>query len=593
MATPYFDAAYYLRTNKDVAASVAQGFFTAEEHFLKFGASEKRNPNGYFDANYYVSKYSDVATAVNAKRTTAYDHFVTYGLKEARDPSSFFDSNYYLKHNPDVAVLVYRNEITPFDHFYQVGAKINRTPSPYFDSAAYLSANSDVQAAINSGLVGSAYEHFVNYGIAEGRNLGNGINLASFKADKTFTDAIFTGKFSTAYARVIQMAPFLGTYTLPSDSGVDVSKLTVPTDFTPVSGQLLYIPVGLDTTGKVIPAYYVSANSPKIVSSVPADNASGADPKADLVITFNKEVALGAAGSLYLYKSDGTLVEVFTVKSSAVKVTTTKLTINPTDDLAANGSYYVKVDAGFVKDKDGNNYPGISDATTLNFSTGTSFTVTNTGGQVTVSGVAAALVEADLAGQKVNAAAIGGNSANNIDLSGVQGFGAKITGNAADNVIVGTRLADTITGGEGFDTLTGGAGSNVFTFSNTSTKDASDTKFDTITDWRSGTDNRIDFSSDLIVKTTPDVAGEVASVSSKGVVTFNAADNTLALHIAAVADAYSTANAVVVWQEGSDAFVFISDSAAGLTSNDVIIKLTGVTVGSGLTIAGGDITLIG
>ncbi len=367
----------------------------------------------------------------------------------------------------------------------------------------------------------------------------------------------------------------------------------MPTDFTPVAGELLYIPVGLDTTGKTLPGYYVAANSPKIASSIPADNASGADPKADIAITFNKEVALGTAGSLYLYKSDGTLVEVFTVKSSAVKVTTTKLTINPTDDLSANGSYYVKMDAGFVKDKDGNNFAGIADATTLNFSTGTSFTVTNTGGQIVATGVATALVEADLATQKISGVAIGGNVSNNIDLSGVLSFGSKITGNTSDNVIIATRYADTITGGEGFDTLTGGAGSNVFVFTNTATKDASATKFDTITDWRSGTDNRIDFSADLIIKATPDVAGEVASVSAKGLVTFNAADTTLAQHIAAVADAYSTANATVIWQEGGDAFVFISDGTVGLSTSDVVIKLTGVTVGSGITIAGGDITLIG
>ncbi len=225
MAIPFFDEAYYLRMNKDVAAVVARGVMTAEEHFQKFGAAEKRNPNGYFDANFYLAKYSDVATVVNAKKMTAYDHFLNFGLKEARDPSAFFDTNYYMKHNPDVAVLVYRNEVTPFEHFARAGGVIGRTPSPYFEQTSYLAANPDVQAAVARGVFVSAYDHFVNYGIAEGRSLGNGINLASFKADKVFTDAIFAGKFSTAYARVVQMAPFVGGFTLPSDSGVGVSKL--------------------------------------------------------------------------------------------------------------------------------------------------------------------------------------------------------------------------------------------------------------------------------------------------------------------------------------------------------------------------------
>ncbi|KJV06721.1 hypothetical protein VZ95_20590, partial [Elstera litoralis] len=221
------------------------------------------------------------------------------GIKESRDPSSFFDTNFYLKNNPEVAVLVYRGEIKPFEYFALVGSTLGQTPSPYFNQAAYLSANPDVRTAVAAGGFQSAYDHFVNFGIAEGRNLGNGINLSVFKADKVFTDAIFAGKFSTAFARVAQIAPFLSTYTLPSNSGVTVSTLTVPTDFTPVAGQLLYIPVGLDTTGKTLPGYFISVNSPKISTSDPLDNTSGFNPKADLSITFNKEVQLGTSGNLY------------------------------------------------------------------------------------------------------------------------------------------------------------------------------------------------------------------------------------------------------------------------------------------------------
>lgn len=129
------------------------------------------------------------------------------------------------------------------------------------------------------------------------------------------------------------------------------------------------------------------------------------------------------------------------MKSSAVKVTTTKLTINPTDDLSANGSYYVKMDAGFVKDKDGNNFAGISDTTTLNFNTGTNFTITNTGGQIVATGVlnrfGGSRSDDHL---KISGVAIGGNPSNNIDLSGVLSFGAKVVGNASDNVIVGTVM---------------------------------------------------------------------------------------------------------------------------------------------------------
>lgn len=595
MALAYFDTAYYLRMNKDVAAVVAQGRMTAEEHYIKYGASEKRNPNGYFDANYYLSKYTDVATAVSGKKTTAYDHFLTYGIKEARDPSSFFDSNYYLKHNPNVGVLVYRNETTPFEHFTRVGQYLGLTPSPYFDQANYLSANPDVRDAVSRGTIFSAYDHFVNYGIAEGRNLGNGINLSAFRADKTFTDAIYAGKFSAAFARVAQVAPFLGSYSLPSDAGIDVSKLTVPVDFTPVTGQLLYIPVGLDTSGKTLPGFFISASAPKLVSSTPVDGATGADVRADIVLTFNKEVELGASGSAYLYKADGTLVEVFTVKSAGVKASGTGLTFNPTDDLGASTGYVLKIDPGFVKDKNSNNFPGLTDSSALDFSTGVAFKVTNAGGQITVAGASATTVVADLAGQKVNGVAVTGNPASKIDLSSVSLSGAKVTGGTSDDVIVGTPQADTIDGGEGFDTLSGGAGANSFVFTATATKGASDTKFDTIADWRTGTDNRIDFSSDLTIGKQVVVAGPgVATISAKGVATFGFATASTAERLAAVEAALKgTDKSAVIWQDGSDAFVFISDGSAGVTAGDVLIKLVGVTVGTGLTLAAGDIAQIG
>ncbi len=595
MAIQFFDEAYYLRMNKDVATAVAAGRFTAEEHFTKFGSAEKRNPNGSFDANYYIAKYSDVATAVTAKKTTAYDHFLNNGIKEQRDPSAFFDTNYYLKSNPDLAVLVYRNEVTPFDYFSLVGRVTGKSPSPYFDQAAYLAVNPDIKSAIASGKVSNAFDHFVNYGIAEGRNLGNGIDLSFFKSDKTFTDAIFAGKFSAAFARVTEVAPFISGFTLPSNSGVDVAKLTVPVDFTPPTGQLLYIPVGLDTTGKTLPGYFISPNSPKITALAPADDASGVDLKANLVITFNKEMQIGTSGTLSLYKSDGTLVEVFNVKSSQVKVATTKLTIDPTSDLSGTDSYYIKMDSGFVKDKDGNNFIGVSDATTYNFSTGKSFAVTNTGGLISVTGAATALVTADLTAQTVNGAAVPGNPSNNINLSGVTGFGVNVTGSTADNTIVGTSQADTIEGGDGADIISGGAGINTFAFTTTSTKTPSATKFDTIMDWRTGTDNRIDFSAALVLGTQGAPAGAgSALIDTKGVATFTAADTTLTQHIAAVATALNGQDkSVAIWQEGADAFVFISDGTAAISANDVLIKLVGVTVGAnGLTIAGGDLTQI-
>ena len=54
-----------------------------------------------------------------------------------------------------------------------------------------------------------------------------------------------------------------------------------------------------------------------------------------------------------------------------------------------------------------------------------------------------------------------------------------------------------------------------------------------------------------------------------------------------------TSGATVIWQEGADAYVLVSDAVAGVGAGDSLIKLTGVTVAAGgLTIVGGYLNAI-
>ncbi len=81
---PYdlFNEAYYLAYNPDVAAAVAQGGLTAEQHFNLYGKAEGRAPGPLFDPQHYLAANPDVAAAVQAGLTTAYDHFLLYGIQE-------------------------------------------------------------------------------------------------------------------------------------------------------------------------------------------------------------------------------------------------------------------------------------------------------------------------------------------------------------------------------------------------------------------------------------------------------------------------------------------------------------------------------
>jgi len=86
----------------------------------------------------------------------------------------------------------------------------------------------------------------------------------------------------------------------------------------------------------------------------------------NIVLTFSEAVAAGT-GDIVI--SDGTDTRTIAVTDAQVTIAGNTVTINPTADLNPNTTYNVQLASGVLKDTAGNAYAGISDATTLNFST--------------------------------------------------------------------------------------------------------------------------------------------------------------------------------------------------------------------------------
>ncbi|MEK7344640.1 MAG: Ig-like domain-containing protein, partial [Pseudomonadota bacterium] len=97
----------------------------------------------------------------------------------------------------------------------------------------------------------------------------------------------------------------------------------------------------------------------------------------NIEITFTESVQAGTATAaskfIKLYDATGRLVQSFDVTSSAGDITFTgsKVVLNPTDSLKLASGYYVTVDANAIEAKNhtGTFYTGVSNATTLTFST--------------------------------------------------------------------------------------------------------------------------------------------------------------------------------------------------------------------------------
>ena len=110
--------------------------------------------------------------------------------------------------------------------------------------------------------------------------------------------------------------------------------------------------------------------APTLSSSTPADGATGIAVDTNIVLNFNEAVD-AESGNIIIYKSsDNSQVESIPVGDSKVSGSgSTAITINPSSTLDGSTAYYVQVAATAFDDSSSNSYAGISDATTLNFTT--------------------------------------------------------------------------------------------------------------------------------------------------------------------------------------------------------------------------------
>tara|TARA_R110000751_G_scaffold307896_2_gene433992 strand:+ start:9515 stop:11785 length:2271 start_codon:yes stop_codon:yes gene_type:complete len=109
------------------------------------------------------------------------------------------------------------------------------------------------------------------------------------------------------------------------------------------------------------------AEPPTLLSTSPAVGATVVAVGSNITLTFSEDIQAGT-GSITLYKSGGTQVEVFDVASD-VSISGATVTLDPTDDLLGETGYYIQVGAAAIEDLGGNAFAGIADATTFNFET--------------------------------------------------------------------------------------------------------------------------------------------------------------------------------------------------------------------------------
>jgi len=178
----------------------------------------------------------------------------------------------------------------------------------------------------------------------------------------------------------------------------------------------------------------------------PVNNSTGIDARHaafELVLKFNENVAKGESGNIYIYKNNGTIVEIIPIIATSVIVSTVNVTV-PVSNVAIFEEltdYYVIVEAGAITDASGNKNPfaGISSPSAWKFTTrdysAPVFTAKSVGSP-TISGATLSVTTNEPAKVYYKVQAAG--DAAPIDLTGFSNFNVATGGTATTQALAGS-----------------------------------------------------------------------------------------------------------------------------------------------------------
>lgn len=108
---------------------------------------------------------------------------------------------------------------------------------------------------------------------------------------------------------------------------------------------------------------------PIITSLSPANNATSVAVGANLVATFNENIAIGTGNITIKNLTDSTQTTIAVTDTAQVSISGAILTINPSANLSSNKNYAIQIAPTAIKDMANNFFDGITNDTTWNFAT--------------------------------------------------------------------------------------------------------------------------------------------------------------------------------------------------------------------------------
>ncbi|MFY0594761.1 Calx-beta domain-containing protein, partial [Roseivirga sp.] len=199
-------------------------------------------------------------------------------------------------------------------------------------------------------------------------------------------------------------------------------------------------------------ALVIDTSNPTISSTSPLDNATDVGITGDITITFNEDIAFGT-GNITLVDITGagtnTIVIDAAIPGSQASISGAVLTINPTANLELNNNYSVQIAATAIDDTAGNSFAGITDNTTLNFTTintsvAFSSTTSSAAESTSSANLAVSLNSASGATVTVNYAVVGTATGGGTDYTLADGTLTFNPGDVTKNITIASIIDDAL-----------------------------------------------------------------------------------------------------------------------------------------------------
>lgn len=248
------------------------------------------------------------------------------------------------------------------------------------DSTHFVATYRDTgSSSYGRAAVGEVSDTTVSFGSEYAFNSATTNYLSVAKMNSSTFVVSYQDAGNSSYGTLVYATVSDDVITFDSESVFNAATTTIPSIAALSADQFV---VGYRNNTTILGMAVVGGadtTAPSVSTLSPQDGATDVALDANLIITFDEAVDAEVGNITIKRASNDSIVEAIDVTGGQVTGSgSTTITVNPSNSLSNNTSYYVQIDATAFDDAAGNSFAGIANSTTWNFTTVNTVTPTAT-----------------------------------------------------------------------------------------------------------------------------------------------------------------------------------------------------------------------